>query len=63
MVTAASVSSVGVSPQQAMTMSGSAFWSLEAQPQMPTPWVQCLTACSIVSHWGRGCLEVTSTLT
>ena len=24
--------------------------------------VQCLTACSMVSHWGRRCLEVTSTL-
>ena len=53
-VTAASVSSVGVSPQQAMTMSGSSPASLEAQSQMPTPWVQCLTACSIVSHCGRG---------
>ena len=26
---------------------------------MPMPWVQCFTACSMVSHWGRGCLEVT----
>ncbi len=47
----------------AMTTSGSSPASLEAQSQMPTPWVQCLTACSMVSHWGRGCLEVTSTLT
>ena len=63
MVTAARVSSVGVSPQQAMTTSGSCPWSLEAHCQMPMPWVQCLTACSMVSHWGRGCLEATMTLT
>ena len=63
MVTAARVSSVGVSPQQASTASGSAPWSLEAHCQMPMPWVQCLMASSMVSHWGRGCLEATITLT
>ena len=35
--TAASVSSVGTSPQQAMTTSGSPPWSLLAQGQMPMP--------------------------
>ena len=63
MVTAASVSRVGVSPQQAMTTSGSSPWSLEAQCQIPMPWVQCFTAWSMVSHWGRGCLLATMTLT
>ena len=62
MVTAASVSSVGVSPQQAMTTSGSAPWSLLAHSQMLTPCVQWRTACSMVSHCGRGCLEATMTL-
>ena len=38
-------------------------WSLEAHCQMPMPWVQCLMASSMVSHWGRGCLEATITLT
>ena len=63
MLTAASVSRVGVSPQQAITTSGSHPASLEAQSQMPMPWVQCFTACSMVSHWGRGCLLATITLT
>ena len=62
-VTAASVSRVGVSPQQAMTTSGSSPWSLEAQSQIPMPWVQCFTAWSMVSHWGRGCLLATMTFT
>ena len=56
METAASVSSVGTSPQQAMTTSGAAPWSLLAHCQMPMPSVQCLTAASIVSHCGAGCL-------
>ena len=43
-------SNVGVSPQQAMITSGSAFWSLLAHCQMPTPSVQCTTAASMVSH-------------
>jgi len=38
---AARISSVGVSPQQAMTTSGSAPWSLLAHSQMPIPSVQC----------------------
>ena len=38
-------------------MSGSWPSSVEAHCQMPMPWVQCLTACSMVSHWGRGCLR------
>ena len=63
MVTAASVSRVGVSPQQAITMSGSWPWSVLAHCQMPMPWVQCFTACSMVSHWGRGCLEATMQFT
>ena len=37
MVTAASVSSVGVSPAQAITTSGSAPWSLLAPPRFPRP--------------------------
>ena len=53
---------VGVSPQQAMTTSGSAPWSLLAHSQMLTPCVQWRTACSMVSHCGRGCLEATMTL-
>ena len=63
METAASVSSVGTSPQQAMTTSGAASWSLLAHGQMPMPAVQCLTAASIVSHCGAGCLPATTTLT
>ena len=61
--TAARVSRVGVSPQQAITMSGSEYWSLLAHCQMPAPCVQCFTACSIVNHCGRGCLDATSTFT
>ena len=37
METAARVSSVGTSPQQAMTRSGEAYWSLLARGQMPIP--------------------------
>ena len=47
---AAKVSKVGVSPQQAITISGSSYASLLAQSQIPIPSVQCLIACSIVSH-------------
>src|SRR5262245_41033766 len=61
--TAANVSSVGTSPQQAMTTSGSEPLSLEAHSQIPMPAVQCLTAWSIVSHCGAGCLPATTTLT
>ena len=51
--TAARISSVGVSPQQAMTTSGSASWSLLAHCQMPIPSVQCTTAACMVSHCGQ----------
>ena len=61
--TAARVSRVGVSPQQAITTSGSVFLSLLAQSQMPIPAVQCLIAWSMVSHCGCGCLPATITLT
>src|ERR1017187_5445638 len=44
--TAASVSRVGTSPAHAMTKSGSAWLSLLAHCQIPTPSVQCLTAAS-----------------
>ena len=54
---------MGVSPQQAMTTSGSAPWSLLAHCQMPMPSVQCTTAASIVSHCGRACLPATTTFT
>ena len=63
MDTAASVSSVGTSPQQAMTASGAASWSLLAHCQMPMPSVQCLTAASMVNHCGAGCLPAITTLT
>ena len=44
---AASVSSVGTSPQQASTTSGSAPSSFDAQSQIPIPRVQWTTASSI----------------
>src|SRR6266436_1340619 len=50
MSTAASVSSVGTSPQHAITTSGSLPLSLLAHSQMPRPAVQCSIACSMVSH-------------
>ena len=61
--TAASVSSVGTSPAQAITTSGSLPRSLLAHSQMPIPAVQCLTAASMSSHCGDGCLLATITLT
>ena len=61
--TAASVSNVGTSPQQAITTSGSPPRSLLAHSQMPSPASQCLSASSIVSHCGAGCLPATTTLT
>jgi len=63
METAASVSRVGTSPQQAMTTSGTTPWSLLAHCQMPMPWMQWLTAASIVSQTGAGCLPAITTLT
>src|SRR5438477_12610992 len=44
--TAASVSSVGTSPAQAITTSGSLSRSVLAQDQIPSPVVQCATARS-----------------
>src|SRR5262249_4164386 len=61
--TAARVSSVGTSPQQASTTSGSPPLSLLAHSQMPRPRVQCLMAWSMVSHCGAGCLPATTRLT
>jgi len=63
METAASVSSVGTSPQQAITTSGALPWSLLAHYQMPAPSAQCFAAASMVSHWGAGCLPAITTLT
>ena len=44
---AARDSMVGTSPQEAMTTSGSSPWSLDAQAQIPTPFVQCSIAASM----------------
>ena len=55
--TAANVSSVGTSPQQAMTTSGSLPRSLLAHSQIPNPASQCFIASSIVSHCGAGCFR------
>ncbi len=52
-----------MSPQQAITTSGSPPWSLLAQSQMPMPRVQWRMAWSIVSQFGAGCLPATMTLT
>ena len=61
--TAAMVSSVGTSPAQAMTTSGSLpSGSFDAQSQIPIPASQCFTACSIVNHCGAGCFPATITL-
>jgi hypothetical protein len=60
--TSASVSSVGTSPEQAMTTSGSPPWSMLAQSQGPLPAGQCRIACSMVSHCGADCLPATTTL-
>ena len=57
------ISSVGTSPAQAMTTSGSLPISLLAHSQMPMPDVQCLIAASIFSDCGEGCLPATITLT
>ena len=47
---AASDSIVGMSPQLAMTTSGSVPWSLLAQSQMPTPFVQWSIASSMFRY-------------
>src|SRR5678815_5938028 len=53
--TAANVSIVGTSPQQAITTSGSLFLSLLAHSQIPIPAVQWVIASSISSHCGADC--------
>src|ERR1051325_2334174 len=60
---AARVSSVGTSPAQAMTTSGSASWSLLAHRPMPAPAVQCFPAWSMSRYCNAGCLPATITLT
>src|ERR1039457_1073303 len=59
METAASVSSVGTSPQQAMTTSGATPWSLLAHCQMPMPSV---VATAGHDHVGRNALVVAGPL-
>src|SRR5271165_7139853 len=54
---------VGQSPQLAITTSGSAPWSLLAQSQMPTPFVQCSIAASMSRYWRCTCLSAMMTLT
>ena len=54
---------VGMSPQLAMTTSGSAPWSLLAQSQMPMPLVQCSIAASMSRYCRCDCLSATMTLT
>ena len=63
MSTAANVSSVGMSPQQAMTTSGSPPRSFEAHSQIPIPAVQCLIAASMSRYWSAGCLPATMMFT
>ena len=61
---AASTSSVGTSPAQPSTTSGSApSVSLLAHSQIPAPRVQCRIAASMSSQSGVGCLPATITLT
>ena len=52
-----------MSPQQAITTSGSPSWSLLAQSHMPMPRVQWRMAWSIVSQSGDGCLPATMRFT
>ena len=61
--TAASVSTVGTSPQQAITTSGAPSVSVDAHSQIPAPRVQWMTASSMHSHCHSGCLPATMTLT
>ena len=60
--TAASVSSVGTSPAQASTTSGSPA-ALLAHCQIPRPRAQCLIASSMLRYVSAGCLPATTTLT
>ena len=52
-----------MSPQQAMTTSGTEPSSFEAKDQIPSPRVQWSTASSMVSQSCWGCLPATITLT
>jgi len=61
--TAASVSSVGMSPQHAITTSGESGESFDAHSQIPAPRVQWMTASSMDSQFHCGCLPATMTLT
>ena len=60
--TAARVSSVGTSPQGHHHIGFSAAVRTCPRP-MPSPAVQCLTAASMSSHCGAGCLPATMTST
>src|SRR5699024_10468200 len=61
---AASTSTVGMSPAQPRTTSGSSpSTSVPAHGQIPTPRVQWRTASSIVNQLGLGCFPHTTTLT
>ncbi|ODT04526.1 MAG: hypothetical protein ABS52_04550 [Gemmatimonadetes bacterium SCN 70-22] len=59
-VTAASV---GTSPAQTMTASGSVPRSLLAHSQIFTPAVQWFTAASMSRNWSDGCFPATITFT
>ena len=59
---AASASSVGTSPQEAITTSGSTPSSLLARFQMPMPLAQWMTASSMVMNCMCFCLSATITL-
>jgi hypothetical protein len=60
---AASVSSVGTSPAQASTTSGSLPASVDAHGRMPGPRVQCAMASSMPNRSSTGCLPATITFT
>ena len=64
-MTAARVSSVGVSPAQASTTSGDAPGSLseEAHSQIPAPRAAWMMASFMFSHCSAGCLPATMTFT
>jgi hypothetical protein len=62
MATAASDSSVGTSPHEAMTTSGSTPSSLLARRQIPIPLAQCVIASSMVVNCMWSCLSATITL-
>ena len=63
MAIAARASTVGTSPQEAMTTSGSWPSSLLARRQMPMPLAQCTIASSMVVNCMCFCLSATITLT